>query len=73
MAPSLIFVAGPLLLAAIWTVHEVATRLVGGAETPADTVETAQAIGGHIVRILALVPGFITGAVAFLFGLWVRR
>lgn len=62
----------PLTLGAIWALVDTASRAIGGADTPADPVETFRVIAGHGARLLALIPALVLAAAAALFGWRVR-
>lgn len=61
-----------LVLGTLWALVDVAGRMVGGAATPADPVETIQVLATHIGRSAAMVPALVTTAIAAAFAWAVR-
>ncbi|KQP50808.1 hypothetical protein ASG40_12830 [Methylobacterium sp. Leaf399] len=62
----------PLTFGALWALVDVASRMVGSADTPADPVETFHTIAGYVARLVALVPAMVLAAATMLFGWRVR-
>ncbi|WP_375408549.1 hypothetical protein [uncultured Methylobacterium sp.] len=63
---------GAVFIGSLYALGDIAGRIVGGAATPADPIETLSVIAGHAGRFVApLLAGVLTAA-AFLFGWLVR-
>lgn len=59
--------AGPIVLAALWSLGDVCGRAVGGCATPVPADEAFRAIAGHAVRIAFMAPAALTAALALAF------
>ena len=63
---------GAMAIGSLYALGDIAGRVVGGAATPADPIETIQVLAGHVGRIVAMVPALITTATAIVFA-WAIR